>query len=254
MKKDLLEDIKCCLKKVIGNNHNLIAAFDADGTLWPCDIGKDYFHYQIKKGLLKHKMPDPQSEFDRICQEKGKRAALIWLAQIQSGFSLDQIKKCVSDFLEENPFKVFLFQKNLIHWLMDNKVNVFVVSSSLKCVLDQALQGYDIPKENIIGVQTLIKDGMATSEPMLPTPIIKEKVSSLLEKTKGACPLFVAGNTLADQALLESSTQFRLVVSTAQKGERNYNSERKLLKIAQERSWFYQDGMPDLIPCPLLNA
>ena len=253
MKKDLLENIKTCLKKVIGNDCNLIAAFDADGTLWPCDVGKDYFHYQIKKGLLKHKMLDPQSEFDRVRKEKGRRAALIWLAQIQSGFSLNQVEKCVSDFLKENPFKAFLFQKDLIHWLIDNKVKVFVVSSSLKCVLDQALQGYHIPKENIIGVQTRIKDGMVTNESVLPTPIIKEKVPSLLEKTKGACPFFVAGNTLADQALLESSTQFRLVVSTAQKEERNYDSERELLKMAQEKSWFYQDGMPDLIPCPFFN-
>ncbi len=253
MEKDLLENIKYCLKKVIDNNHNLVAAFDADGTLWPCDVGKEFFHYQIKKGLLKNKMPDPQAEFDCLYEEKDRKAALIWLAQIQSGFSPEQINEWVSGFLKEKPFKVFLFQKDLIHWLVDNKVNVFIVSSSLKCVLDQALKGYNIPTENIIGVQTLIKAGIVTNKPVLPAPIHKEKVLSLLEKTKGINPFFVAGNTLADQALLESSTQLRLVVSTAQKGERNYDSERKLLKIAQDRAWFYQEGMPDLTPSLFSN-
>ena len=181
-------------------------------------------------------------------KKKGRRAALIWLAQIQSGFSLKKVNQWVSNFLHENPIKIFLFQKHLINWLINNKVNVFIVSSSLKCVLDQALQEYNIPKENIIGVQTLVKEGILTNKPVLPAPIHKEKVLSLQEKIKGACPLFVAGNTLSDQALLESSTQFRLVVSTAQKGERNYDSERKLLKIAQDRGWFFQDGMLDLVP------
>lgn len=248
MKRNILEEIKFSLKKIIKNNRHPIAAFDADGTLWPCDVGKNFFNYQVEKGLLKRKIPNPQAEFDRIRKEKSKRDALLWLAQIQSGLSLKQINQWVFDFLRENPFEVFLFQKDLINWLVENKVDVFIVSSSLKCVLDQALQGYNILPENIIGVQSMTERGIITNKPVLPAPIHKEKVLSLLERTQGTYPLFVAGNTLSDQALLESSIQMRLVVSTARKGERNYDSERELLKIAQQRGWLYQDGMPQLAP------
>ena len=247
MEKPVFEEFKNRLQEIIEDACNPIAAFDADGTLWPCDIGKDFFHYQIKKGFLEKKTPDPQAEFNRIDTERGRKAALLWLAQIQSGFSLEKLNYWISNFLHENPFKIFVFQKNLIDWLISKNVSVFIVSSSLKWVLDQTLQGYNIPRENIIGVQTLVEKGLITSKPVLPTPIHEEKVQAFQKKTQGTCPLFVAGNTLSDQALLELSTQVRLVVSTAQVGERNYDSERQLLKIAQDRNWFYQDGMPEVV-------
>lgn len=247
MEQNILEKVKYHLQKIIENDHNPIVAFDADGTLWPCDVGKDFFYYQIKKGLLNRKISDPQAEFNRIDKEQGRKAALLWLAQIQSGFSIEKLNHWISSFLHKNPFKIFLFQRKLIDWLISKNVSVFVVSSSLKWVLDQALQGYNIPRKNIIGVRTLVEHGFITSKPVLPTPIHEEKVQAFQEETQGACPLFVAGNTLSDQALLELSTQIRLVLSTAQIGERNYDSERKLLKIAKERNWFYQEEMPEVV-------
>ena len=93
---------------------------------------------------------------------------------------------------------MFLFQKNLIDWLMSKNVPIFIVSSSLKWVLDQALQGYNIPKENIIGLCTLVEKGIITHKPVLPASIHKEKVEAFQKKTKGASPFFVAGNTLSD--------------------------------------------------------
>ena len=246
VEKTFLKKIQSSLEEIIKDINKPLAVFDADGTLWPSDVGENFFNYQVKKGLLKDKTSDPPAEFNRIREQKGRKAALLWLAQIQSGISLETLNQWILDFLRENPFKVFLFQKHLIEWLISKNVHVFVVSSSLKWVLDQALQKYNIPKENIIGVQTLVQQGFITSQAVLPPPIHKEKVQAFQEKSKGACPIFVSGNTLSDQALLELSSQIKLVVSTAQLGERTYDSERELLKIAQKRNWFYLDGMPEL--------
>ena len=244
MEKTLLEKIKFKLEPVIRDGDQMFAAFDADGTLWPCDVGRDFFCYQIKEGLLKEKTQDPRADFDRICREQSRVSALLWLSQIQSGFSIDQMEQWVRDFLKQNNTEIFLFQKELINWLIDKNVQVFIVSSSLKWILDKALQKYDFPKVNIIGVETIVEKNIITDKVVFPAPINKDKVLAFQKRSKGINPIFVAGNTLSDQALLELATHARLVVTTARPGEVNYPSERKLLNIAQSRNWFYQEGMP----------
>ncbi len=246
MEKEILKNIQYQLDKIIEKEKPAWAAFDADGTLWPSDVGKNFFQYQVEKDLFKGRGFQPYSEFNRIQAEKGKKQALLWLAQMQSGFSLEQLNQWVGDFLQARPVKIFLFQKHLIKWLMDRNVQVVIVSSSLKWVLDQALKEYGISKGNIIGVQTLVEKGIITDQLILPAPIHEDKVPAFQRKTGGAAPLFVAGNTLSDQALLELSTHARLVLATARPGDRNYESEKKLLSLARERNWFYQQGLPEL--------
>ena len=125
---------------------------------------------------------DPPLEFNRISQKQGRKAALIWLAQVQAGVSLEQMDQWVETFLKEQPFKIFWFQKYLIEWMVSKNIIVFIVSSSLKWVLDQALQKYPIPKNNIIGVQTRVEKGVITDKPVWPTPIHKDKVLSFQKK------------------------------------------------------------------------
>ena len=243
METTLLNKIIPCLEKSLPKTQKPVVAFDADGTLWPRDVGKSFFQYQVKNKLLTTKNPDPQSEFHRIQKEHSRKQALIWLAQVQAGFSLQELHQYIGDFLAKNPFKMFAFQQELIKWCLQNKVEVFVVSSSLKWVLDQALEPYHIPKKNIIGVQTQIQKGIITDKPILPAPIHTNKVSAFQAHIRGVRPFLSAGNTLADQALLEFSTQWRLVVATARFGEKNYDSERELIKIAIDRGWFYYDSL-----------
>lgn len=246
MEKQVLKDIKESLHPIITSVKQPIVAFDADGTLWGHDIGKSFFEYQVKKGFFKNKILDPHAEFDAICTQSGKTTALLWLAQIQKGILLKTLNQEIQEFLHNNTFKVFRFQKQLIHWLISKNVQVFVVSASLKWVLDYALQGYNIPSTNIIGVETKVQQGIITDQIILPPSIHTEKVQAFKLRTKGVCPCFVAGNTLSDQSLLESSTHLRLVVATTKKGQRNHNSEMALLKIAQNRHWFYINQMPEL--------
>ncbi len=224
------------------------AAFDADGTLWPSDVGKDFFHYQVEQGFFKKKYSCPFSKFDSIFRLQGRKQALIWLAIAQAGFQLKTLKLWTKDFLLEKPVKMFPFQENLIKWLMKKKVKIFIVSSSLKWVLEQALEGYNIPKKNIIGVETFVKKDLITDEPVLPAPVGEDKVLAF-KRVAGehSLPVFSAGNTLSDKALLESATDVRLTLHTARPGSHNYESEKSLLKIAKKRNWFHStlSLMPD---------
>ena len=245
MAENFLKQIQEKISDSLKNTSYPIAAFDADGTLWPTDVGKGFFHYQAKKNVLKDK--DPLGSFNRIRDQYGKNIALRFPAQAQAGLSLDQLNEIIAGFFKENPLKVFVFQKKLIEWLHQKNIPVFIVSASLKWVLDYALKSYPIPKENIIGVQTLVEKGVITDKLVLPASIHKDKPLALKKHTEGRPPLFASGNTLSDQALLESATGISLVVASTKEGERNWESERKLLQLAKERSWLYQDKMPELM-------
>ena len=58
----MLKEIEYQLEKVLDSiPPPITAAFDADGTLWPGDVGRSFFHYQVKKDLLKEKNHGPSS-------------------------------------------------------------------------------------------------------------------------------------------------------------------------------------------------
>ena len=129
MEKALLDKITSCLEKSWPQVPNPVVAFDADGTLWPHDVGKSFFKYQVKNHLL-NKVSNPQTEFNRIREKESRKNALIWLAQAQAGTPLNQLNQWIKEFLTKNPFKMFPFQQKLIKWLMAHKIKVFVVSCS----------------------------------------------------------------------------------------------------------------------------
>ena len=234
----LLEQIKKSLRLVIDQTQNPMAAFDADGTLWPSDIGKDFFKYQVQQKLLNHS--DPQQEFNNIKDKTSKKKALEWLALGQAGCRLTDIRQQVADFLKKHPINPFSFQQHLIEWLIKYKVSVFVVSSSLKWVLDEAIpMGYSIKCQNIIGVETKTVHGKITNQLVQPTPIQEDKPLAFHRCAGDSPPIFSSGNTLSDQALLERASHIRLVIASAVHGRRNYDSEQALLTIAKQKKWFY---------------
>lgn len=247
MENQVLQELKNRLSDIIKKVEQPIVAFDADGTLWPHDVGRLFFKYQVDKGFFKKNISDPHGEFNNICKTKGHTEALLWVAKIQKGVSLKTLNQEVQEFLQAHSFKTFLFQRDLINYLIRKKVQVFIVSASLKWILDNALQGYNIPVKNIIGVETKIEQGIITDQIIFPVSVHKQKAEAFLTRTKGVKPCFVAGNTLSDESLLELSSHLRLVVATAQKGEKNYQTETSLLKIAKNKKWFYINQMPKLI-------
>ncbi len=236
MSQNLLEKIKSRITNQLKNVKTPpIAVFDADGTLWAEDVGRGFFQYQVQNKLLN--IPNPQDQFNNITLNKGRKKALQWLACIQAGTPFKKMQKMVNDFLTNHHPQAFLFQQQLIKWLKKNQVQIFVVSSSLKWVLNSALKVYNLKAHHIIGVETIIKNNCLSDTLITPAPIGEDKVSAL-KKISPHPPLFCAGNTLSDQYLLEWSSS-KLAVTTAQKGEKNYLSEQQLLKIAKQKNWFY---------------
>ena len=232
------------IEKTLPYISNKIACFDADGTLWKEDVDSCFLEYQKTKNLLPNlpsimnqKKSQQPSSYNP--QQHIKNCSL--LAQRHKGVSLNQFQSWCQDYFNTNPLTVFPFQRKLLSFLKSHKITLYVLSASSELLVKSAVRYYQLPIDEIIGVKTLIKDGIITSQLQYPLSVGSGKVSAFLQKSPTTYPFFVSGNTLSDLSLLKLSTHFKFVVASACRQDRQYFMERQLLSIAQKNSWLYKD-------------
>lgn len=226
------------------NIKNPVAVFDADGTLWSVDVGFDFFHYQVENQLIpqitKEHLKEHQEKYNNV---NTRHKALLWLAQINKGVKLTTFKTWTKDYAKSiHPIPFISEQVELIKYLQKNHVKVFVVTASLKWVVEELVTGLNIPAEQCIGVQTEVHDGVISDIQNGEVTWGDKKLVELLKKTSNIKPFLASGNSMGDLALLENASHLSLAISkTSRKktSEENYQSEQKLLSIAKVRDWFW---------------
>ncbi len=219
-------------------NEPLIAAFDADGTLWDEDFGETFSKYQFQHKLLPNLPPDPWSYY-RGRKENGRELeAYLWLAQINAGQTLEQVRVWAEDcYKSMEPVAFFPAQKNLVKYLQDQGVTVYVVTASIKWSVEPAALRLGIPYENVLGVRTQIKNGIVTDQVEGEITWARGKARELLRVTGGVAPIFSCGNTLGDLYLLEIAKELPWAVRSAVPGEELFSAEDKLSREATRRGW-----------------
>ncbi|MCB0349619.1 MAG: haloacid dehalogenase-like hydrolase [Bdellovibrionales bacterium] len=235
--KSLLSEIKNSIDQALAAGAHPIAAFDADGTLWDMDMGDYFFDYQINKKLLPDLPQDPWATYLKMHSENSP-AAFLWLAQINKGLPLEEIRKWTKQAFQNMPeLPIFDGVHEIIKHLQKSNVQVYVVTASIKWAVEPGAEYLGIPAENVIGVSTQIRDGIITDQLEGVVTWHEGKVQGLLNHTK-APPFFAAGNTIGDLALLELATHLRLANCGAPQGHKNFNTEQDLIKISKDRGWF----------------
>lgn len=216
-----------------------VAAFDADGTLWRGDMGEAFFEYQIKKGLVP--LPrDPWGHYEWLKKESSYTTAYLWLAQICAGFKLAEVRSWANSALHEIDVGVFETQQEIVRHLLQNKVQVYVVTASVKWAVEPAAEFYfGLPYESVLGIKVKEgENGLLTADADGPITWREGKAEALLARTQGVRPFFCAGNTTGDLALLETATDIGLIMASARPGEGNYATEQEMLEIAKLRGWY----------------
>ncbi len=218
--------------------NRLIAAFDADGTLWPVDISENFFHYQIKNNLIQN-LPQHPWDFYLDLKEHNPISAYYWLAQICQGALLDQVRQWADEAIKQDPaFTVFKPQAELIKMLISYDVEVFIVTASVKWAVEAAASYLKINHSNVLGIETLItNDQKITIHPKTPPTYKSGKLNALLTHTESIKPFLCCGNTLGDYELLEGATQFKIAVQSAPPSDPLYQAEQSLFAIASEKKW-----------------
>jgi len=238
-----VNNIKETLLKTIKEVENPIAAFDADGTLWPTDMGEIFFRYQIKNNLI-DLPPKPWEHYINLHSEKPKDAYL-WLAQINKGRNISKVREWAQAAVDEKKnFEIFDEQKQIIDLFHENNIPVYIVTASVKWAVEPAAKKFNIPFENVVGIVTKVENDMVTDIQGGPITYREGKVNALLEHTNNIKPFFASGNTMGDISLVECATHHSLTIRSADKQNSNWGSEESLNKISTEKNWFQFNYLP----------
>lgn len=220
-------------------NLPMVAAFDADGTLWDIDLGENFFQYQIDH----KKVPLPADPWEHYFEMKkvnnDPRPAYVWLAQINKGLAEEEVQKWAQTAFDEiQPNPIFTEQKKLIALLLKNSVKVYIVTTSPKLSVVPGARALGLTADNVIGIETEIENGIITDRKVEPITFRQGKLDALLKKTGNIKPFLCAGNTIGDFELLSGSTHIKLAVSAASRDDKLFKSENELLNLASENNWW----------------
>lgn len=228
--------INTTLDQVLKEDSAPIAAFDADGTLWDIDFGETFFHYQIDNKLVDL----PKNAWNHYEEMKAAdpKKAYLWLAQVCQGKTLEQVHAWAREAVSAiAPIPIFLEQKRLIDLFLKNGVRIFVVTASVKWAVEPGAEILGLKKEDVIGVETYVADGIISDRQKGIITYREGKVSALLEQTGGKKPFFTSGNTMGDFQLLQSATHLSLAVSAASRDDKLFKTEQELQDQAVKHGW-----------------
>lgn len=178
-------------------NKGNFAVFDMDNTSYRYDLEESLLPYLENKGLLTREKLDPSlklipfkdtaehkeslfSYYYRLC-EIDDMVCYPWVAQVFSGFTLKELKGYVDELMasgkpvpstyyegdvvktiEVQPPKVFTGQAELYNKLMENGIEVYVMTAAseelVRMVAADPKYGYNVKPQNVIGVTTLLKN------------------------------------------------------------------------------------------------
>lgn len=226
------------LKTLKEQNVKLYAAFDADGTLWDTDLGENFFQYQIDQKCV----PLPANAFDHYLQMKkinnDPRAAYAWLAQINAGQTVDQVREWSQDaFNSIAPSPIFSEQRKMVDLLLQNDVQIFVVTASIKWAVEPGARALGLSNDSVIGVETEVVNKKITDKTILPVTYRSGKVDAFLKATGNVKPFFASGNTSGDIELLQAATHLQLAVSAASRDDKLFRAENELMEVAEKNNW-----------------
>jgi HAD superfamily phosphoserine phosphatase-like hydrolase len=217
----------------------LVAAFDADGTLWDTDLGENFFQFQIDN----KQVPLPEDPWKHYLDMKkingDPRDAYIWLAQINKDIALVTVQEWAQKAFDSiRPSPLFDEQKKLISLLKSHDVKVYIVTASIKWAVEPGARAMGLTADDVIGVETEVKNGLITDVKVLPITYRQGKVDALVHKTNGVKPFLSSGNTIGDYELLQTATHIRLAVSAASRDDKLFKAESELQAKAAEHKWW----------------
>jgi len=178
-------------------NKGNFAVFDMDNTSYRYDLEESLLPFLENKGLITRETLDPSlklipfkdtadhkeslfSYYYRLC-EIDDMVCYPWVAQVFAGFTLQELKGYVDELMasgkpvpstyydgdvvkniDVQPPKVFTGQAELYNKLMENGIEVYVMTAAseelVRMVAADPKYGYNVKPQNVIGVSTLLKD------------------------------------------------------------------------------------------------
>lgn len=223
-----------------------IAAFDFDNTLIKNDFGEtvmnslildglselqttfsDYFRDKTKASRvwkLREKNPSllkqfVWEEYSYLMQTVGVEKAYRWSSFLFSGWRSSKIRsyskkvwkselKRKEDSGAVKPYKEMV---GLVKFLKENNWTVFIVTASPEQIIQEVCTSFFVPKENVIGMKLLEKEGVSSSEIIEPYTYGQGKVDAFFARTS-LYPDLAFGDSENDFPLLKAAKRFGVLI------------------------------------------
>jgi phosphoserine phosphatase len=181
-----------------------IAVFDCDGTLWSGDAGRDFFYWEIERGLVSREIADPMLERYRLYElgEVDELAMCGEMVTMHAGLPVAPLYAAGEEFFEEvvSP-RIFPDMQQLTRRLAEAGCELWAVSSTNDWVVEAGAKRFGITPDKVLAACVHTKDSLATGQlHRVPTDELKAvAIRELIGKPVHG----VFGNSVHDQAMLE---------------------------------------------------
>jgi phosphoserine phosphatase len=181
-----------------------IAVFDCDGTLWSGDAGRDFFYWEIERGLVSREVADAMLARYRLYQagEVGEEPMCAEMVTMHRGLAIDELHRAAEEFFVEvvSP-RIFPEMQELTHRLADQGCDLWAVSSTNNWVVEAGAARFRIARDHVLAATIHIENGRATDRiHRVPTGDLKAvAIREVIAKPVHG----VFGNSVHDHAMLE---------------------------------------------------
>ncbi len=190
-----------------------VAVFDGDGTV----LGQTP-HYLADECLYQFAEQHPDRKRDLLAEMGSIRNVshqyVSGRVRFLAGESVEAVRQMGHRCFEERyADKIFSPMRDLIGLLLENGFEVWVVTGSPQVLYQGFLsEQLGIPMTHVVGVHSIIRDGIVTDELVQPVTQDHGKTEAI-ETVVQACPLLVAGNSRGDKEMIEHSCGLRMIVN-----------------------------------------
>jgi phosphoserine phosphatase len=190
-----------------------VAVFDGDGTV----LGQ-VPHYLADECLYRYAREHPERKPELIRRMKGLSNVSLPYVQDRVHFFAGTDLQFLRDlgetcFRKDYSGKIYEPMRDLIRALKENGFEIWVVTASPEAMYQQFLgRELGIPITNVVGVKSVVRDGVITDEIVPPVPQDhgkKEAIETFVQER----PLLVAGNSRGDKEMIEFSRGLKIIVN-----------------------------------------
>ena len=181
-----------------------IAVFDCDGTLWSGDSGRDFFYWEIERGLVSRDIADAMLARYRLYEagELGEEPMCAEMVTMHRGLAIDDLHQAAEEFFIEvvRP-RIFPEMLELTHRLAEQGCELWAVSSTNNWVVEAGASRFRIARDHVLAAAVHIENGRATDRiHRVPTGDLK---AVAIRDVIGKPVHGVFGNSVHDHAMLE---------------------------------------------------
>jgi len=204
-----------------------IAIFDCDGTLWSGDAGRDFFYWEIDRGMVCPEVAQAMVERYRVYEAGGVSEEAICgeMVTMNQGLEVQQLYAAGEQFYQEVvSSRVFPEMQQLTLRLAEAGCELWAVSSTNNWVVEAGVVRCGFARDHVLAACVDSEDGKATNRLVrVPTDELK---AVAIREVIGRPVDGVFGNSVHDLAMLEMAAHPFCI-----------NPNPDLQAIARKKNW-----------------